>query len=53
MSNKADSEDDAILEMRHVRNYEDFSCIDNSLQCYYENEDCEEQLLNKLQQNTT
>jgi hypothetical protein len=31
---------DVILEMHHVGNWEEFSCIDNSLQCYNENEDC-------------
>jgi hypothetical protein len=28
--------------MHHIRNYEEFSYIDSSLQCYNENEDCEE-----------
>jgi hypothetical protein len=32
MPNKADIENDVILEMHRVGNYEDFSCIDNSLQ---------------------
>jgi hypothetical protein len=41
MPEKADSENDVILEMHHVGNYEKFSCIDNSLQCYNENKDCE------------
>jgi hypothetical protein len=41
MLDKADSENYVILEMHHVRNYEEFSCIDNSLQCYNENGDCE------------
>jgi hypothetical protein len=36
MLNKADSEND-MLEMHHVRKYKEFSCIDNSLQCYNEN----------------
>jgi hypothetical protein len=50
---KADRENDFILEMHH-RNYEEFSCIDNSLQCYNENEDCEdavEQIAAKHQKN--
>jgi hypothetical protein len=42
MPNKADSENVVILEMHHVGNYEEFSCTDNSLQCYNANEDCEE-----------
>jgi hypothetical protein len=37
MLNKANSENDIILEMHHVRNYEVFSYIDHSLQCYNEN----------------
>jgi hypothetical protein len=39
MPNKANSENDVILEMHHVRYYEEFSFINNSLQCYNENED--------------
>jgi hypothetical protein len=42
MPNKADSENDVILEMHHIWNYEDFSCISSSLQCYNENGDREE-----------
>jgi hypothetical protein len=41
MPNKADSEND-ILENHQVGSYEEFSCIDNSLRCYNENEDCGE-----------
>jgi hypothetical protein len=33
MLNKADSENYVIMEMHHVGKYEEFSCIDNSLQC--------------------
>jgi hypothetical protein len=40
--NKEDSENYVMLEMHHVGSYEEFSCIDNGLQCYHENEDCEE-----------
>jgi hypothetical protein len=40
--NKEDSENYVMLEMHNVGNYEEFSCINNSLQCYLENEDCEE-----------
>jgi hypothetical protein len=32
MPEKADSENDVILEMHHVGNYEKFPWIDNSLQ---------------------
>jgi hypothetical protein len=31
-----------MLEMQSVGNYEEFSCLDNSLECYNENEVCEE-----------
>jgi hypothetical protein len=48
MSNKADSENDVKLEMHHVGNYNNFSCIDNSLQCYYENEDCGEAIVEQI-----
>jgi hypothetical protein len=41
MPNKASSEND-ILENHQVGNYEAFSCVDNSLHCYNENEDCGE-----------
>jgi hypothetical protein len=47
MPDKADSEND-ILEMHHVGNYEDFSCMDNSLQCYNENEDCEDEIVEQI-----
>jgi hypothetical protein len=49
MPSKAGSENDVILEMSHIRNYEEFSCINNSLQCYNENEDCEEAVVEQLQ----
>jgi hypothetical protein len=45
MPNKANNEKDIILEMHHVGNYEEVSCIDNSLQCYNENEDYEEAIV--------
>jgi hypothetical protein len=34
--------------MHHVVNYEEFSCIDNSLQCYNENEDCEDATVEQI-----
>jgi hypothetical protein len=37
MLNKADSENDVILEMHHARNYETFSSIDDSVQRCNEN----------------
>jgi hypothetical protein len=48
MPNKADSENGVILEMHYVGNYEEFSCIDNNIQCYYENEDCEEATVEQI-----
>jgi hypothetical protein len=42
MLNKADSENDVILEMHNMGNYEEFSCINNNLPHHNENEDCEE-----------
>jgi hypothetical protein len=44
----ADSENDAILEIHHVGNYEEFSCIDNSLQRYNDNEDCEDATVEQI-----
>jgi hypothetical protein len=41
MPNKASGVNN-ILEIHQVGNYEEFSCIDNSLHCYNENEDCGE-----------
>jgi hypothetical protein len=48
MPKKANSENDVILEVRHVGNYEEFICIGNSLQCYDENEDCEEAIVEQI-----
>jgi hypothetical protein len=48
MPEKADSENDVILEMHYVGNYEEFSCIGNSLQCYNENEDCEDATVEQI-----
>jgi hypothetical protein len=46
--NRTDSENDIILEIHHIRNYEEFSCIENSLKCYNENEDCEEAIVEQI-----
>jgi hypothetical protein len=48
MPNKASSENYVILEMHHITNYEEFSCIDSNLQCYNENEDCEEEIVERI-----
>jgi hypothetical protein len=42
MPSKVNSENDVMLEINLTRNYEEFSYIDSSLQCFNENEDCEE-----------
>jgi hypothetical protein len=34
-----------VVEMRHSGNYEEFSC---SFQCYNENEDCEEEIVEQI-----
>jgi hypothetical protein len=34
--------------MHHAGNYIQFSCINNSLQCYNENEDCEPAVSEKI-----
>jgi hypothetical protein len=52
MSNKANSENDVILEVNRVENYEEFSCIYNSLQCYNKMKTVRKQLFNKLWRNT-
>jgi hypothetical protein len=45
MPNGADTGNGVILEMHHVGDYEEFSCIDNILQCCNENDDCEEAIV--------
>jgi hypothetical protein len=34
--------------MHHVGNYDEFSCINSSLQCYNENEDCEDAIVEQI-----
>jgi hypothetical protein len=48
MPDKADSENHVILEMHHVGNYEEFSCINSSLQYYNEYEDCEDTIVEQI-----
>ncbi|XP_021923805.1 uncharacterized protein LOC110831757 isoform X2 [Zootermopsis nevadensis] len=48
MPETTDSENDAILEMQHVRNYEEFACINNSFQCYKENEDYRDAIVEQI-----
>jgi hypothetical protein len=47
MLSKVDSENDIMLEML-IRNYEEFSFINSSLQCCNENEDCEEAVVERI-----
>jgi hypothetical protein len=42
------SENDVILQIHHIGNYEKFSCINHNLQCYNENEDCEEATVEQI-----
>jgi hypothetical protein len=48
MQNKTDNENDVILAMHQVGNYKEFSCIDNCLQRFDENEDCEEAIFEQI-----
>jgi hypothetical protein len=45
MPNMANIENEAILEIQRIRNYEEFVRMDNSLQCYNEIKDYEEAIL--------
>jgi hypothetical protein len=49
MPNKADSENGVILEIHHVGDHEVFLCIENNLQYYKENEDCEEAIVEQIE----
>lgn len=37
-----------ILEMHHIGNCEEFSCIDSSCRCCNGNEDCEEAVVGQI-----
>jgi hypothetical protein len=41
----AKSEYEAISEVQKVRNNEEFEGIDNDVECYNENEDCEDEIV--------
>jgi hypothetical protein len=47
VTNNPDSENDGILEMHQIGNYE-LLFIDNSLQCYNGNGDCEESIVEQI-----
>jgi hypothetical protein len=46
--NKVDGKIDILLEIYHVGNYEKFLCLNHSLQCYNENEDCVEVIVEQI-----
>jgi hypothetical protein len=48
MPSKADSENYVILDMHRIGNYKMLSCLDHSLQCYNENEDCDKAIVEKI-----
>jgi len=50
--NMANTENEAILELQHIRNYEEFVCMGNSLQRYNENKDYEDAILVQIAANT-
>jgi hypothetical protein len=37
-----------MSEVQKVRNYEEFEGIDNSVECYNENEDCEDEIVESI-----
>jgi len=45
MTYMANIQNEAILELQRIRNYKEFACMDNSLQCYNENKDYEDAIL--------
>jgi hypothetical protein len=48
MPETAKSEYGAIAEVQKVRNYEEFEGIDNIVECYNENEDCEDEIVESI-----
>ena len=49
MPETAKSECEAIWEVKKVRRYEEFEGIDNNVECYNENEDCEDEIVESIQ----
>jgi hypothetical protein len=39
---------EVILELQHLKNYEEVVGIDNRLQCYNENEDCDDAVVQQI-----
>jgi hypothetical protein len=48
MPETAKSEYEAISDMQKVRNYEEFESIDNNVECYNENENCEDEIVESI-----
>jgi hypothetical protein len=48
LPNKVDGENDVMLEIHLVGNYEKSSCIDHSLHCYNENDDSVEAIVEQI-----
>jgi Ran GTPase-activating protein (RanGAP) involved in mRNA processing and transport len=48
MPETAKTEYEAISEVQKVRNYEEFEGIDNNVECYNENEDCEDEIVESI-----
>jgi hypothetical protein len=48
MPNRTDTENKAILELQRLKNYGELVRIDNSLQCYNENERCVEATVEEI-----
>lgn len=51
MTNGTSTENKAILELQYLRNYREFVCIDNSLQCCNEIESCEDATVKEIEAN--
>jgi hypothetical protein len=48
MPETAKSEYEGISEVQTVRNYEEFEGINNNVECYNENEDCEDETVESI-----
>jgi hypothetical protein len=48
MPETAKSEYEAIAEVQKVRKYEEFPGIDNNVECYNKNEDCEDEVIERI-----
>jgi hypothetical protein len=48
MPNMTNTENEAILELQRVRNYKQFVCTDNRLQCYNESDDFDNAIVQQI-----